>query len=93
MLSESHKNKISTALKGRPMKKEIYDKGVAIVKVLLAKPVIQLSLEGEFIKEYPSIKDAARSLNIKSDRDIIRCCRGERKSRAGYKWKYKDAMI
>lgn len=93
VLSESHKNKISSALKGRPMKKEIYDKGVAIVKILLAKPVIQLSLEGEFIREFPSIKEAARSLNIKSDRDIIRCCRGERKSRAGYKWIYKDAMI
>lgn len=38
----------------------------------------------------PSIKEAARSLNIKSGRDIIRCCKGERKSRAGYKWKYKD---
>lgn len=23
-------------------------------------------------------------------RDIIRCCKGERKSRTGYKWKYKD---
>ena len=89
-LSEEHKKKISDTMKGRPMSKDVYSKGVTIVKTLLAKPVIQLSLNGEFIREFPSIKEAARSLNIESDRDIIRCCRGERKSRAGYKWKYKD---
>lgn len=89
-LSEEHKKKISDTMKGRPMSKDVYIKGVTIVKTLLAKPVIQLSLSGEFIREFPSIKEAARSLNIKSDRDIIRCCKGERKSRAGYKWKYKD---
>lgn len=89
-LSEEHKKKISDTMKGRPMSKDVYSKGVAIVKTLLAKPVIQLSLNEEFIREFPSIKEAARSLNIKSDRDIIRCCRGERKSRAGFKWKYKD---
>lgn len=89
-LSEEHKKKISDTMKGRPMSKDVYIKGVTIVKTLLAKPVIQLSLSGEFIREFPSIKEAARSLNIKSDRDIIRCCKGERKSRAGYKWKYKN---
>lgn len=89
-LSTEHKEKISNTMKGKPMRKDIYSKGVAIVKVLLAKPVIQLDMNGEFIKEFPSIKEAARSVGIKSDRDIIRCCRGERKSRAGYRWKYKE---
>lgn len=74
-LSEEHKKKISDTMKGRPMSKDVYIKGVTIVKTLLAKPVIQLSLSGEFIREFPSIKEAARSLNIKSDRDIIRCCK------------------
>lgn len=89
-LSNEHKVKISNTMKGKPMRKDIHSKGVAIVKTLLAKPVIQLDMNGEFIKEFPSIKDAARSIGIKSDRDIIRCCRGERKSRAGYRWKYKE---
>ena len=89
-ISNEHKEKISNTMKGKPMREDIYSKGVAIVKILLAKPVIQLDMNGEFIKEFPSIKEAARSVGIKSDRDIIRCCRGERKSRAGYRWKYKE---
>ena len=56
------------------------------------KPVLQIDKDtGEILNEYPSIADAARSVNCKSSSLIGACCRGEygRKTIMGYKWKYK----
>lgn len=64
--------------------------------------VLQLNLEGNLIQEFPSVKEAARSLgkaNISAASvNILKCCRGEaetqygvvaRKTAYGYKWKFK----
>jgi len=53
------------------------------------RAVIQLSKDGEFIKEYSSIADAAKAVCI-SYQGISTCCRGRIKSSAGYQWKYKN---
>jgi hypothetical protein len=55
-----------------------------------SKKVIQCDLEGNFIKEWISAKEASRSLRICH---ITSCCRGERKWAGGYTWKYKDGVI
>ena len=54
-------------------------------------PVIQLTMEGEFIREWPSIHAAHLALNIDS-KSITGCCRGYygNKSAGGFRWKYKD---
>ena len=54
------------------------------------KAIIQMDLEGNFIKEWDSIKDASTTLNI-SRSSITLCCQGSnRYSHAGsFKWKYK----
>ena len=52
------------------------------------KDVLQFSLEGEFIKEYPSAKAAHRYLNNKVD--ISRCCTGKIKSAGGFLWLCKE---
>lgn len=55
-----------------------------------SKPVEQYTLSMEFVAEYPSIKEAERQTGIHNS-IISKCCRGERKSAGGYKWKYKKA--
>jgi molybdenum-dependent DNA-binding transcriptional regulator ModE len=45
-------------------------------------------LDNTFIKEWPSIKDAASELGI-DYRRISECVCGRNKTAAKYKWKYK----
>ena len=49
--------------------------------------VDQYSYDGEFIKQWESIKDAAEFYGIKYQ-GISRCCRGLRKHCYGFIWKY-----
>lgn len=54
------------------------------------KPVIQLTLDGEFVAEYESIIDAERITRI-SNVLISNCCKNKphNKTAGGYKWIYK----
>lgn len=49
-------------------------------------PVVQLSLSGEFIREYPSIGEAARAIEA-SRNHISECCVGKLKTYKGYIWR------
>ena len=49
--------------------------------------VVKYDLNGNYIAEYLSIKIAARENNI-SDSNIIKCCKGQRKTAGRYIWKY-----
>lgn len=51
-------------------------------------PILQLSKDGTFIKEWPSLVEASRQLRI-SHSHICSCCKGLRKSAGGFVWKYK----
>lgn len=51
--------------------------------------VLQYTLDGEFIAEYPSTSEAAKINNINSG-GISNCCNGIQKSAYGYIWKYKN---
>lgn len=53
------------------------------------KPVIQMNMDGEFIKEYPSARIAADALGT-IRHSISNAARGYSKSSMGYKWKYKS---
>jgi hypothetical protein len=53
------------------------------------KPVVQLSLGGEFISEFESGTEAGRQLNIHQS-DISLACRGERNHAGGFLWMYLD---
>lgn len=52
------------------------------------KPVTQFSLEGVFIRDWGSAKQAEVSLGI--GRHINSVCKGRRKTTGGYTWKYKE---
>ena len=51
------------------------------------KKVKQLDMNGNFIREFVSISEAARQTNLTAS-CICECCQGKRKSTKGYRWKY-----
>ena len=53
------------------------------------KPILQFDLNGNFIKEYESITQASKELNIKIDY-ISSCCLGRRRKTKGYVFKFKN---
>ncbi len=54
-----------------------------------SKPVLQFDKNGNFINEYPSIKDAAKKTGINKS-TIGMVCRGKYKYAGGYIWKYEN---
>ena len=57
-----------------------------------SKPIEQYDLEGNFIKEYPSIKEAARQNRIE-DKVIIQVAKGLYKQWNGFVWKYAEDRL
>ena len=51
-----------------------------------SKPVLQISLKGEFIREWKSAKECER--NGFNQGHVCNCCKGKRKSHKGFKWCY-----
>lgn len=52
----------------------------------ISKTVLQYTLDGEFVREWPSTQECGR--NGFNQQSVSRCCRGERKSHKGFLWKY-----
>ncbi len=55
------------------------------------KSVIQLSMDGDVIKIWESMTEAAEKLNIRGT-GISSCCNGNYKHSGGFKWKYNENM-
>ena len=51
-----------------------------------SKKVLQISLSGELIREWPSTQECER--NGFSSGNISQCCNGKRKTYKGFKWEY-----
>lgn len=60
-----------------------------LLKNILSKSVIQYTKDGEFVKEFSSIKEAERLTGIPNT-NICSCCKGIRKTAGGSVWKYKE---
>ena len=80
-LSETHKKRIGDANRGRPCSEK--------TKMKISKPIIQLDMDGNFIKEWISATEAAKFLG-KDKANICICCKGRTKYAYGYKWEYKE---
>ena len=52
-----------------------------------SKRVLQFTLKGEFVREWPSLSECDR--NGFDFRNVSACCRGERKTAYGFRWMYK----
>lgn len=55
-----------------------------------SKVILQYSIDGEFIREWPSGKEVQRQLGF-AQTNISACCLGKYKQAYGYIWKYKEA--
>lgn len=53
-------------------------------------PVLQYTKKGKFVKEYPSIIEAAKAFGRQEGSTISKCLRGVIPSAYGYVWKYKN---
>ena len=87
-LSDETKKKLSELNKGKHLSDETKKKLIEInTNNKLSKPVLQLSLSGELIKEWESIQECGRNgFNIGH---VCNCCNGKEKTHKGFKWEYK----
>lgn len=85
--SEETRKKIGNANRGRKLseKRIEYMRKNAIGK----KKINQYDLDGNFIKQWDSIKEAGRTLNI-FPQNIGKVCRKQQKYAKGYIWRYVD---
>ena len=99
--SEETKKKMSIAGKGKIVSQETRDKIAEAnrgkkrsveERAKLKKAIIQLSLTGEFIKDYKGGLDAQKETGINRSH-ISSCCSGKRPTAGGYKWEYKLEII
>ena len=56
-----------------------------------SKPVVQLTLDGKFVKLWPSTQECGR--NGFDYSAVAKCCRGEIKQYKGYIWQYADDFL
>ena len=76
-ISEVHKGKLLT---------EEHKQKLSKTKSI---PIIQYTLDGAFIREWESIKQASEELNINNS-SICKCCKGRYEQCSGYIWRYKE---
>lgn len=81
---EETKIKISQSHKGKMPKniQMILDNNVKI-----QKPVLQLDMDGNFIKRWDSVLGCARGLGVLAT-NLVKCLKGKHNSCGGYKFKY-----
>lgn len=90
IIAESNRNRIWS--KESLKKKSDFMKNSKLVESQ-RKKVMQFDLDGNFITEFKSITDAAKSLgNINCRVSIKRCCQGKQKSAYNFKWRFKDGV-
>ena len=73
-------------LKGIP-KGPMSDEHKKAIGEAQSNKVLQFTKSGEFIREWPSTREAYRQLGI-AHSSICKCCNGKYKSAGGYVWKY-----
>ena len=77
-----------TRVKISEAKKEMWKRPEMRAKI--SRKVLQYSLDGTFMAEYPSIKEAAIKTNSRRN-TISMCCSGKRKTHNGFVWKYAES--
>jgi hypothetical protein len=86
-LSAEHCKKISERRKGYNPSQSTREKW-RVIHQDFASPIIQLSLEGEFIREWKSALFASIELGIDKS-SIYKCIKGKLHKTGGFKWKFK----
>ena len=81
--SEESKQKMREYRKGKTMSEE--------VKKKLSKKVLQFTLDGEFVREWPSTRECGR--NGFDSGAVGKCCQGKLKQYKGFRWEYKKEVV
>jgi hypothetical protein len=76
ILGSNRNQKISNKLKGRKVD-------------WTGDNILQYNIEGDFIKEWPSIRQAGLEIAGTNGETIRKCLKGLQKTAYGFKWKYK----
>jgi hypothetical protein len=84
--SEESRDKMSKSKIGKIMSQESRDKMSESQEKHI---VIQYSKDGNFITQYPSLREAQRQTGVHNG-NIRHCCRGTIKTAGGFIWKYAD---
>jgi len=93
IISEETKRKMSESTKGENSPwygKHPSEETKRKISMARKIEIVQLSLKGEYIKEWDSVMDAEKSLNITN---ISNCCTGKQKMAGGLHWMYYDDYI
>ena len=77
---KTHRDNINHGTHNERMRK-------ALTNGKLSKPVLQLSLTGDLIREWPSTAECGR--NGFDSSSVAKCCRGEKPQYKGFIWMYK----
>lgn len=84
-LDDNVKDKIRNSMKGKKPSKATIEGNIKY----RSKEIIQYSLDGKFIKEWNSIKEATKQLKLTG---ISACCLGKQKRTGNYTFKYKNKI-
>ena len=89
--SEETKKKLSDSHKGKQIGEDNpffgkHHKEETLKK--LSKVILQFTLDGELIREWPSLSECTRNGFFQSS--VCRCCQGKSTQYKGFVWKYKD---
>lgn len=101
LITKEERARISESNKGRKASEETKQKmSEAQKKFYAANPdackkrqakrriaVDMLDMDGNYIKTFPSVKDAAQEVNTYST-NITKCCKGKKGSHRNHKWRY-----
>ena len=87
--SEETKKKMSESAKGRDMSKAIEARKKLPYGPTHTKPVVQLLMTGELVREFSSITQASIETGT-NQRGISNCLAGRSSSSGGYRWEYKN---
>lgn len=63
----------------------------ALINGKKSKKVLQFTLDGKLIREWPSTKEIERQLGFDNSA-VGRCCLGKQKTAYGFIWKYKETL-
>ena len=61
--------------------------GIELSSERNSKPVLQFTIEGEFIRSYSSASEASRQTGICN---IGKCCKGRYKTAGGFIWRFAE---
>jgi len=79
------REKIRISKLGKPMSEVAREKAGKHCQ----RPVLQYNLNGEFLKEFPSVRLAAFEARVAAT-NISRACKDKNRTSAGFKWAYKE---